>query len=530
MAKFYYRFWKRMLESVPEGFAEAAIHRAGTYVIDNVLVRKLFDQVPDYAKERLRGISDVSNLPMKELATSLVLPDLLPLLEGVALRFRPKTFIEVVPPPRFGCSSFISAKGPFLHGRNLDFPGVAYWDRFGVIQMTEAPGSLRYIGFTTAGAPLCGITGVNEAQISVSLHQHYCRISSWAGQLPFVIGEKILSEAKTLEEARRLIESSRVASSWAFVVTDGKKRDGFIYETHARGGGYRPLVENNGVLSHTNYFQSSECRPVEFATTARMNWDNYCRRNRLADLVEKAGEKLTPQVAASILSDHYDPYWGEEKILNRTISQVYNIQSIVLDSERMRVWMAEGDAPVHLRRYVEFDLGEIFAGREGRTGETTSGYQFSSPAKREAKEKYILSFVAAFDGDFGLARQELQASLDSDFAPEASYVAGVLALRMGELDKGVEYFERARSFIVDKAKKNDRPKLPPEYFESSLFLARAFDLKGDRGSSTRIYREVAEHPDLEDSNIRNLARQAKTYTRQKLARILMPYSSYIPFE
>src|SRR3989338_6048323 len=129
----------------------------------------------------------------------------------------------------------------FIHSCN-----PAKWHTCGCktnIFQTSRSGSLKYIGFTTAGVPLGGITGVNEAQISVALHQHYSKETSLQGHLPFVISEKILMEAENLTDALKILNDSHVNSSWAFVVADGKTKDGFIYESAPKSHGIKRLSE-----------------------------------------------------------------------------------------------------------------------------------------------------------------------------------------------------------------------------------------------------------------------------------------------
>jgi Acyl-coenzyme A:6-aminopenicillanic acid acyl-transferase len=530
MAKFYYDFWKRMMGSVGESGWEAPLLRVAKRLVDPVLINKLASQLPEYAQERLRGVSAATGRSVRELATAMVLPDLMPILEVVLSKLRPNQLIEVLPPPMFGCSSFIARGQSFLHGRNLDFPGVGYWDRYPVIQVTHPRGKLKYVGFTTAGAPLAGITGVNEAQISVSLHQHYCREASFSGTLPFVIGEEILSRARSLVDAKKILQTFRLSSSWAFILTDGKTREGMIYEGQPRTSGAQSITDQQPVLAHSNFFQTAQCRPSEFAATSRMNWDNYCRKSRLETNVRNAGEGLTAAQAAVFLSEHYDPFWEEEKPVNRTVSQAYNIQSLVLDSEKMKVYFAEGNAPVHFHEYHEYDLGELLAGRSGASRLSFSGYQFSDPKKKAAKQSYIFAFVDAFEGNLEKALVHLGQAREEAFVPEVAYVEAVLAMRLGNLQRGWELLEEAKAFVENKARSAQRSQLPPEYFEISLFSARALDLLGRRGEAVKRYQEISAHGDLQDPNLRRIATKARAFTPKRLAQILMPFSSYIHFD
>ncbi len=530
MTSFYYQFWQRMVKNDPEAFLDRQAFRVVRFLLEKMLVPKLMGSIPTGAKDRIAGMAEALKAPYDEMIIALVLPDLMPLIQAYLTVLRPSLFIEAGPAPRFGCSSFISNGRQFLHGRNLDFPGVAYWDRYPVVQVTSPPNRLKFVSFASAGVPFGGITGINEAQVSVSLHQHYCRKTSFKGRLPFFIAEEILGKARTIDEAVAFLGTCRVATAWAFVLSDGKSRRAAVYECHPRARGVTWIDEGTNCLAHSNFFQTRECQPSEYATTAKMNWDNYWRKRRLEDRVKAIGKDLTPADACQIISDHFDPYWGEEKYVNRTVSQVYNIQSVVFDPVEMQAWSAEGNAPIHLGKFRKFDLGELLAGRNGVTEEFLPSYTFTRPAVRDAKQSYILSFIAGFDGRFEEAQLHLKRTLALDFCAEAALVGAVLHLKAREYQDAIDLLERAREWVETRKRERGLAHFPPEYFEVCLFLARAYDLKGDRTKALSWYREVSSHADLDDGNVRALAKEEGPYTPTKLGRILMPYATYIPFE
>ncbi|NBX76441.1 MAG: hypothetical protein EBQ92_07790 [Proteobacteria bacterium] len=531
MAPFYYGFFRRILN--PQGINP--IEKLGYQIfskgIDAVFTRALVSQIPENLRERVRGVAEASGIPEENFLTTLILPDLLPMLQAHWIKLNPRLGIPVAQPPRFGCSSFIAKGNRFLHGRNLDFPGVAYWDRYPVLQVSKPKKGLKTIGFTSAGVPLAGISGINEAGITVSLHQHYSVQTDWKGSLPFVISEKILLEADTLEKATQILKQSRLASSWAFVVADGKTQDGFIFEANPKGYGIRWLRDEGGVLSHSNFFQSEALKNSDYATTERMNWDNFWRRNTLDQKIRKGLDNLTPEYGVQALSDHTDGFWNEEKIVNRTVSQVYNIQSYVVDPVAMKLYLAEGDCPVHLRGYREYDLAELFSGRFQPSQMVLPPYQFSDEAKRRAKEEYILSFVAAFDENFDEALAGLKKSMEHSFTPEAALVAALVNLRIdGDLDSSLNWLISAEQSIEQKMKSVQNQHYPPEYFEVLLYQGRIYDLKGAREKAQQIYLRITQHPSLRDAGILKLAKKAKPYTRKRVKRLIMPYSTYIPFD
>lgn len=524
MPTFYADFWNRLIQNPPTSDWLKPAARTASWLIDPYLVRKLLKQVPDSFLKRVEGVAEVSGRPLRELTTALVLPDLLPLLQAYLTKLRPANFVPPAPFPCMACSSFLWNGKYFLHGRNLDFPGVAYWDRFPVVQSIRAKSAIPYLAFTTAGVPVGGITGVNQEQISVSLHQHYSRRASLSGKLPFVIAEEILQTARSLDEALEILRNARTATAWAFVLTDGKRRQGAIVECDAETQAVRHLKE--GPLTHSNFFQTAGCRAGEYATSARMNWDNQYRARRLMNLLTAAGSDLEPAKAVTFLSDHWDEFWGEEKICNRVVSQTYNIQSLCLDTERMKAWMAEGEAPIHLRQYVELDLGQIFSGSEGKTGVRLPGYQFRDPKKRVAKERFIISFVEAFSGREEEASKNLIQALADDFFPEGAQILAMLSWKKGDFPHARDWLEKSKTWFEGR----NPSKFPPEYFEASLFLARTQDLLGKRSQAVRGYQAVAGHKDLEDENLRRLAKREGPFRPAGVRRIVMPYSSYIPFE
>lgn len=498
--------------------------RAARGAID-LLSRRLQKNAPEFLTGRVKAMAESAGLPVDEAMLALVLPDLMPMLQAMLSRLAPGRFVDPMSVPRFGCTSFLSAGQSFLVGRNLDFPGVAYWDRYPILQLTSVPGALRYIAFTTAGVPLGGITGINEDQIYVALHQHYSRRFSWKGRLPFAVAEEILMKARSVEQALEILRGAEIATAWAFVLADGKSRDMVIAEAQPGRVAVRRPIGGRAYLSHANYFHDPDLRSDEYATSARMNWDNQARCRRLGSLIQAQGFELGAEAAVKAVSDAVDPYYCDEKVVNRTVSQLYNIQSLVLDPEKMRVWTAEGACPIHLGDYAEFDLGRIFSGREGRTGKRLQAFCFDNPKVADAKRLYSTSFVAAFDDDLPLSFERMKESLSTAFCPEGAQVAGVLALKQADFAGGLDFFRQGRAWI--EARRNER--YPPEYFELGIFEARALDLLGKRSEALSVYQQVASHGDLEDTHLRRIAARGSSYTRESLERVVIPFSTYTPF-
>lgn len=531
MAPFYFNFYQRLLNPPNAKGIERFAYQLGSQAIETLFSRKLKNQVSRELRDRIRGVAQVSQIPEQAFLTTLVLPDLLPILQAYWLKWKPGLAIDTAPPPRLGCSSFIAKGNRFLLGRNLDFPGVGYWDRFPVIEVVTPSSGLKYIGFSSAGVPVAGISGINEKGIAIAIHQHYCLETNFSGTLPFDVSERVLNQAENIEQALEILKKAKLASSWAFIVADRQSKDGFIFEATPKSYGVRRLKEEKNVLTHSNFFISSELKGQDYATTERMNWDNFWRRETLDRTLRENLENLSPENAVQWVSGNQDPFWNEEKVVNRTVSQVYNIQSYVIDLEEMKLFLAEGDSPIHLRSYQEYDLEKLFDGKNGRTPTSFPGAPFKSQEVRKSKEKYIQSFVAAFDNQFEDALGSLNQSISQHQTPEAYLVAGLVSLRLEKpKTQSSEYLEKGKNLIENKVKERNFKTFPPEYFEICLYQARVLELMNRKSEAKTIYKEMVKNPSLRDSNIKKIVQEERSYSERQLRRLVMPYSTYIPFE
>ncbi len=526
MLRFYSELLERVLRQSNAPLGDRLVRGAVTSVVLPILVRQFLLRVPTEVRDRLRGVAQETGFSASKLEQALVLPDLLPWLQGQAAHFLPMHFLREHSLPRLGCSSFVARGDRFLIGRNLDFPGVGYWDLSPVIQLRKPRSGLRSISFTSAGITVGGISGLNEAQLYVALHQHYSADVSLKGTLPFILAEAILTEATNLTQATQILRRSRLGSGWAFVLADGKTRQACVWEGASSANGVREL-RDQGVLTHTNYFQSGSCRNQEFSNSARMHWDNVHRNLRMSDLLKEAGEGLTVQQAARVLSDHYDTYWNEEKIVNRTVSQAFNIQSFVLDLEAMQIWLAEGRSPVHLGEYRQYSLGEVFEGKAGRTQDSVAGFRFRSPNKETAKRSLVRGVVEGMDGNEAEALVHLKASLKETFTPEVALIAGVLSMRLEKEKEADALFSRA-ALTIESQWRPLKAK-PPEYYEIRLYQGRLADLQGKTKLANQHYQAVSGAKDLEDTCLKRLASRRRPWSRKALNRLLLPFSTYAPF-
>lgn len=529
MAGFYSDLWNYM-QNVPfSDVREQWGLKLLSHSLFPVLKTRLLRGVPPFARERIRGMSDVLRVPMAALETAVVLPDLLPLLQSLAVRMQPSHFSPVIEVPTLGCSSLVSIGRSLVHGRNLDFPGMGYWDRSPVIQLTETKGALKTVSFTTASVPVGGITALNEAGISVCLHQHYSRNWSTRGAPPFAIAEAALQRFSKLEDIVDYISRERVSSAWAFVICDGKTKHSVVLEKDARHCGIRSYDSSQLSFSHSNYFQTQACQGNEYSISEKMSWDNHARKLRLDQLSSEMAGQGGPIEIARAMSDHWDPYWQQTKLVNRTVSQAFNIQSVVMDLTEMKVWIAEGASPVHLREYCQYDLSELFSGRvPSAISKTQVCTLANQPLYAQAKTDLVQAFIEAFGRRFGAARERLEKVAGAAPCTETYLALTAMRLKCGDFTGASESVDAACHWAESRAREMGKSQMPPEYFEARLKRAHCADLLGKRSDAKKQYRALELEKGLKDVHIRREAKRAKPYKPYRLDKLLVPFSTYFP--
>ena len=125
MLEFYFSLWERIQEPHGMGPWQAWAMKKFTGVTLPWLLANFAKNVPDWMRDRMEGMREALGEDQRRIMTALVLPDLLPYLQSLWVRFRPGDFVAT-DSPRFGCTSFLANGQSLFMGRNLDFPGVNY--------------------------------------------------------------------------------------------------------------------------------------------------------------------------------------------------------------------------------------------------------------------------------------------------------------------------------------------------------------------------------------------------------------------
>jgi hypothetical protein len=142
----------------------------------------------------------------------------------------------------FCAGGAFTADGRHLHARNFD-GDLFNWRVAPILSLIdETPGNAgwrRYVAFGTAGMIYPGgISGINDAGLAASLHQMSttrCRSGFRFGRgaiAPYV-QQRILREARTLDEAADLARATRHFAAWTVFCSDAKTGEGLRLEFNA---------------------------------------------------------------------------------------------------------------------------------------------------------------------------------------------------------------------------------------------------------------------------------------------------------
>ncbi len=151
-----------------------------------------------------------------------------------------------------------------LHARNLDADLYNWNSAPTIFLIDERPGGAhhRYVAFGTAGLLYPGgISGINDAGISASLHQlsttqYRLRFDGARGDLAPFLQQRLLRDAGSLAEAIELVKATENISAWTIFCSDAKTGETVRMEFNGRDTRVGPVSRT--VQSQTNHFLSPD--------------------------------------------------------------------------------------------------------------------------------------------------------------------------------------------------------------------------------------------------------------------------------
>jgi len=500
-------YYRTFVEKIMRGAAPGVLGRVARRAMQETVGRRVAQQMPDFALETIRGMADGAGLPFAEVLEGCTMPDQLVWLAGKVIG------LKGVPPAvrhrlslGLGCTSALAwgaatTDGKLYHARNLDYHGVSCWPSTSTVAFHRPASGQRYVSCTAAGVVLGGFTAMNEAGLTLTVHQHMFTDRAALGGTPIAtVGDIVMREAKNLADAEAILARHRPIGCWTYLVADGHAKEVLCWEEDPQRHVARRISAATGesTFGYANIYLDPELGATErdlFPTYWRHNHGRYARANEI--LQERHGA-LDAEGMAGILADVGDPRCR----LRDSIAMTLTVGSVVFRPEDGILWVGTGEAPTSHGTFVPFSLhtGDVAPG----VAPFTPGERFD-PKARDAFEHWRKAYVAYVDHE-SVPDTRRALAMACTLAPEQpTYhaVAGLFALK--------ECDTKEATRMLDTAIELGHPD-EQRLASFHLFRGRAHDVAGDRAAASRDYRAVlGQHA---DPNVRDAAQKGlrRAYT------------------
>src|SRR5581483_777220 len=218
----------------------APLARGLSHGLSSTVGRRIAKKFPKHVRDAMDGLADGAGIDRDELMRAATMPETY-LWLGVWYK---RIFKAPIAPrhgvPVIGCTSAIAhsdatVHGRLLHGRNFDYQGVGAWDKEQAVVFHDPSEGQPYVSVAAAGVLLGGVTAMNASGISLVVHQHIaCNEFDIDGLPVGVVGDLVMRHARTLDDAKRILDDHRPNGSWTYVVTSAKEKRMLCYEVTSR--------------------------------------------------------------------------------------------------------------------------------------------------------------------------------------------------------------------------------------------------------------------------------------------------------
>jgi tetratricopeptide (TPR) repeat protein len=458
---YFARYVEKLLSAGLLGRFGSGPSRAIGGVLSATVGQRIARRFPKRVLDAMDGLADGARLSRKELRRAVTMPETY-LWVGSAYK---KIFRAPMAPrygvPILGCTSAIAwgdatVEKRMLHGRNFDYQGVGVWDREQAVVFHEPKDGQPYVSIAAAGVLLGGVTAMNASGLSLVVHQHLACTDFDLEGLPIgVVGDEIMRHAKSLDDARRLLDEHTPNGAWTYVITSAKENRAMAYEvTSDRRAVVTPrdldpkASEAGGVFGYSNVYLHKDLQPTEVDFYPSYWRNNMARFRRANARLHEAYGKIDADVIASILGDT-----AGEKCRFSAIAALTTVASVVFDPARGIVYVATGRPPVCNRPYLAFDLHARAARSDLAT--VTGGVRGADVAAVAAFDAYRDAFEAHFNGsDVPKAREHVaRARAHQPRQAVYAFVAGLLALAGEDASAALDAFDAALALGHDDAER-----------------------------------------------------------------------------
>ena len=283
-----------------------------------------------------------------------------------------------------GCAQLItagkaSADGRLYHARILDWSRIEYIIDNPVLIVRHPAGEIPHviIGFPGNLSPYQGMNAHGLVSASNEIHPKDNTVNDTTGESHVQLQARILSRAKSLDEATTMIKAANHMSLEVIVVSDGKAGKGAVFEMAPKAVDIRELSAD-GVVAATNHFLGKTTAALDKEPAKDDSLDRY---KRLEQFTLKGGAesllgKLNPTSLIKVMRDRKNPTDGKISPLTmfddgKSLATNGALYQLVFDPEKRLFWMAAGKVPIPSQPFKGFSLDKLL-GKEGAAPHPTT--------------------------------------------------------------------------------------------------------------------------------------------------------------
>jgi hypothetical protein len=400
-----------------------------------------------------------------------------------------------------GCSGVVALpeatrSGHLLHGRNMDYDGLGYLDRFPTVAFCRPVGGQPFAWVGSAGLHTTALTGMNASGIFLGSNTAPSLDASLRGVPFFAVNERAVREAKTLGQAVDLLSQDRPASGYNVHVSHGPSGDAavveYAYSRHCVRG------PEDGLLTVTNHYVTPEMAQTIPRVMLVDTANTEGRYQRLRARLEAERGAITLPYLADCLRDHTEHATSTEHPLGDVVGNWMNLTSVVADVTQGRFFVTADPAPAALGRYVSFDFHrELEAFRQPRayaveTIEPSPAATGPGWAAIQAYQQAHAALAHRAEPEVALSHLEAaQAALPQE--PRIALSLALLALKVNR----VALAEAQAARYLELA-----PPPDPRRYRAHLVRAWCAELAGRTAEARALYgHALAENPHQDESDL-----------------------------
>ncbi len=469
-------FMNSASRSVAHTTADSSIKRLAAELLTRALLKYKARKIHPHDRAFLSAMAGALGVSESGLLETFCAPDVLNYLLSLVDHLSNRA----LPPVIMGCSSAVVLKGgqqaSSYHARNLDYVGGRYWERGHCILVMRPRKGLASVSVTSEGMYCPGVTTVNEAGLSMSLHLNFTSDRSLRGVPITTVVSLVASRAKTPSEAVDILRREKPMSGWCLVLSNGTE----AVAVELSAGSMGIVHPEGGILCYTNMYISPNMADTEYVPSYIWAENNNARYRRMKGLLLEGYGSLDAEALAGIMSDTFDITHNRETALGHTISNAANISCAIISTTEDALWASDSPVPASRGRFPGFRLSGLLEGKKESIGE------IKGKRLPRVKEEAFRWFVeACFVWEESMQVKETLERVNQAVAldPEPLYllVKGWLEAKLGRLEEANACFsEVLRDPGLPKSRRA----------QALLWKARMCDLTEKRAEAKELYRDV----------------------------------------